>query len=133
MTSYWASWRAAHPEYRQREAERGRARRMAGRGDRTAEYARQQVRRAEQRAVASGDSGLTETDHPLLALAREVAGRVIRPDRRSILYRPTFEDATAEAVLALVEGADAIVAVRRFLGEERQWAYRTAPLLDLVA
>ena len=27
---YWRQWRAAHPEYRERERDRGRARRRAG-------------------------------------------------------------------------------------------------------
>jgi hypothetical protein len=128
--SYWAAWRATHPEYRQREAERSRRRRTAwGRGDRTADYARQRERRAAQRVVRDGDNGVTTTDHPLLALARSIVARIVRPDRRATLHRPTYEDAVSEAAAALVAGEDAEQAARRYVNAERAWEHRTAPML----
>jgi len=44
--------------------------------------------------------------------------------------RPTFEDAASEAVLALLVGDDPTDAVQRYLRSERDWQWRTAPLLD---
>ena len=39
--SYYSDWRAAHPEYRERQRRLRRQRRaLIGRGDRAAEYAR---------------------------------------------------------------------------------------------
>jgi hypothetical protein len=129
--AYHRAWRAAHPEYRAREVERSRQRRaLHGRGDRSAEYARQRERRAIARRVLSGENGIVETSHPLLEAAREVALDQVRPDRRSVLFRPMFEDAVSEALVAIVAGEDPVPAVHRYLAAERAWLSRTAPLLD---
>lgn len=131
--AYYRAWRADNPEYRRREAERSRRRRLAGaRGDRTAEYARQRVRRAEQRAIARGDNGCAIESHPILDVARVVAGRYVRPDRRSVVYTTTYEDAVAEAAVALVEHRDPEMAVSGYLRAEHAWAYRTAPLFEAL-
>ena len=128
---YFRTWRKANPEYRRREAERSRRRRLAGaRGDRTAEYARQRERRAEQRQVCSAENGWTDQAHPILDTARAVALDHVRPDRRSLLTRPTYEDAVSEASVALVAGADPAEAVRAYLRTERDWVMHTAPLFD---
>ena len=128
---YHRAWRAAHPEYRAREVERSRQRRaLHGRGDRSAEYARQRERRAMAHRLRSGENGAVETSHPLLEAARTAALRHVRPDRRSVLFRPTFEDAVSEALVAIVAGEDPIPAVRRYLSAERAWLMSTAPLLD---
>jgi hypothetical protein len=129
--AYHRAWRAAHPEYRRREVERSRrSRALHGRGDRSAEYARQRERRALARRLTSGENGSIETTHPLLEAARTVALDHVRPDRRSVLFRPTYEDAVSEALLAIVAGEDPVPAVRRYLSAERAWLNRTAPLLD---
>ena len=60
---YWRRWRAAHPAYRERERERGQARRRAG-------YRSPKTRRA--RVVAEP---VAVAPHPLLAWAQELAGR----------------------------------------------------------
>ena len=44
--------------------------------------------------------------------------------------RPTFEDAAAEAALALLTGDDPSDAVQRYLRSERAWQWWTAPLLE---
>jgi len=44
--------------------------------------------------------------------------------------RPTFEDAVSEVALALLVGDDPTEAVQRYLRSERDWQWRTAPLLD---
>jgi hypothetical protein len=129
--AYFRAWRKANPEYRAREAERSRRRRLAGgRGDRTAEFARQRVRRAEQRRHRAGDNGWTEQAHPILDAAHTVALVHVRPDRRSLLTRPTYEDAVSEAAVALVAGTDPDEAVRGYLRADRSWLMHTAPLLD---
>lgn len=130
---YFRAWRKANPEYRRREAERSRRRRLTGaRGDRTAEYVRQRERRAERRQARSADNGWAQQTHPILDTARAVALDHVRPDRRSLLTRPTYEEAVSEATLALVSGADPAEAVRAYLRTERAWLMRTAPLLDGV-
>ena len=129
--AYHRAWRAAHPEYRRREVERSRrSRALHGRGDRSAEYARQRERRVLARMLRAGENGVSETGHPLLEAARVVALSHVRPDRRSVLFRPTFEDAVSEALVAIVAGEDPVPAVRRYLSAERAWLNRTAPLLD---
>ena len=82
------------------------------------------------RRLRSGENGTVETSHPLLEVARTVALGQVRPDRRSVLFRPTFEDAVSEALVAIVAGEDPVPAVRRYLAAERAWLMRTAPLLD---
>ena len=136
--AYFRSWRADHPEYRRRESERSRLRRLAdARGhhgdDRTTEYVRQRERRAEQRAIARGDNGWPDSSHPILDAAREVASRFVRPDRRSTVYTTTYDDAVSEAVLALVAHADPQAAVKAFMQSENAWTWHTAPLFDGLA
>ena len=129
--AYHRTWRAAHPEYRRREVERSRRRRaLHGRGDRSLEYARQRERRAVARRLRTGENGTVETSHPLLKVAGTVALSQVRPDRRSILFRPTVEDAVSEALLAIMAGEDPVPAVRRYLSAERAWLSCTAPLFD---
>ena len=97
-----------------------------------AEYARQRERRAEQRRVQRAENGWSEQTHPILERARAVALDHVRPDRRSLLARPTFEDAVSEAAVAIVAGADPAAAVQGYLRTERAWLMHTAPLLDGV-
>ena len=101
-----------------------------GRGDRSAEYARQRERRAAQRRVQNADNGWTLEAHPILESARTAALRHVRPDRRSAFFRPTFEDAVSEAVVAIVAGGDPALSVRRFVSADRAWLLVTAPLLE---
>lgn len=127
--SYWSEWRAAHPEYRERQVALRRARRARqGRGDRSSEYARQRERRAEQRSRQAGDHGSLEV-HPFVYLAQAFALRVARPDRRAVMHRPTYDDVVSSVVVALFEGSDPTAAAVRSLRAERQWEHRTCPLL----
>jgi hypothetical protein len=131
--AYHRAWRAAHPEYRRREVERSRRRRAAwGRDDRSIEYARQRERRALARRISAAENGWVAEAHPILEAARAAVLRHIGPDRRSAFFRPTFEDAASEAVVAIVAGEDPVPAVRRYLAGERAWLMRTAPLLATV-
>jgi hypothetical protein len=130
--AYHRAWRATHAGYRRREVERSRQRRaLHGRGDRSAEYARQRERRAFVRRLQAGENGSTETTHPLLEAARSAALHHIRPDRRSADFRPTYEDAVSEALVAIGR-AGPVPAIRSYLAAERAWLRRTAPLLDDV-
>lgn len=80
--------------------------------------------------IRAGENGLAEVTHPLLEAARRAALCRVRPDRRSAFFRPTFEDAVSEALVAIVAGEDPVPAVRRYLTAERKWLMGTAPLLD---
>ncbi len=132
--AYFRAWRAANPAYRRRESERSRQRRLAGaRGDRTAEYARRRRVLVQQRAIARGDNGWAITSHPILDAARAVAARHVRPDRRSAVYSPTYEDAVSTAAVALVEHHDPEAAVSAYMRAENAWAYHTAPLFEWAA
>lgn len=128
--AYYRRWRAAHPEYRLRQNLLRNARRAArGRGDRSSEYARK-VERARRRR---GDNGWVVEDHPILEMARAAALEVVRPDRRTVFYRPTYEDAVGEAALAIVELRSPVEAARAFVKRERWLSVATAPLReDLV-
>ena len=129
--AYHRAWRAAHPEYRRT---RGRALPPAASPawpGRPLRRVRPPARASGHRpSAASGRERLAETSHPLLEAARTVALGQVRPDRRSVLFRPTFEDAVSEALVAIVAGEDPVPAVRRYLAAERAWLSRTAPLLD---
>jgi hypothetical protein len=96
------------------------------------ELAPQLVEGKVQSRLYAGENGFTETNHPLLEAARTVALGQVRPDRRSVLFRPTFEDAVSEALVAIVAGEDPVPALRRYLTAERAWLMRTAPLLDTL-
>jgi hypothetical protein len=98
--------------------------RRRDKGDRSREYARQSVRRAEARRLRSGDNGTPET-HPLLEQAKTIASRHVRPDRGAVIYEPRWEEAVGVAALALVEGHDAEEAVREHRRVEREWAWRS--------
>ena len=129
--AYHHAWRAAHPEYRQREVERSRR----------AEHCTAEVTapRSTPGSASVGPSlvgcaqGRTASSTRAIPCSRRrgiVALGQVRPDRRSVLFRPTFEDAVSEALVAIVAGEDPVPAVRRYLAAERAWLIRTAPLLD---
>jgi hypothetical protein len=62
--------------------------------------------------------------HPVLDLARELVGEPWYGDR---LYDPVLEDALGEAVLAMLEGRDPVVAARAEISRELRWRIRTVP------
>jgi hypothetical protein len=124
---YWRKWRAAHPEYRARERERrrGRTRRY---DDRRAEYKKQAERRRRLRLREIAENGWVIDHHPLLEQAKEVASSLTTRDRGVVIYEPRWEEAVSVAALALVEGEDPELAVKKHLHRESEWRYRTCPL-----
>ena len=122
--AYYRAWRAAHPEYRERQRERRRQRRAAaGRGDRSAEYAL----RAAKRQTALEPIPLPHTGHPLFDLARSIVGAT--RSGLTILHDPLHEDLLSVAVVALVEGVDPVAAVKAFRSREIAWRRTSGPLL----
>ena len=120
--AYYRAWRAAHPEYRARQNRlRSERRRLKGRGDRTAEYARR-----PSRAIAEVPG--MHVGHDLFELARRIVG----PRRGTLvqLYDPLYDDLLSEATLALLEGVDPEHAVQRYAAKERAFGRVTCPLLD---
>jgi hypothetical protein len=120
--AYYRSWRAAHPEYRERQNRlRAERRRRKGRGDRTQEYAR-------RRSRALPPVPAMHLGHDLFEIARRVVG----PRRTSLvtLYDPLYDDLLSEATLALIEGRDPEDAVRRYGAAERTFGRVTCQILD---
>jgi hypothetical protein len=64
--------------------------------------------------------------HPVFDLAREVVGRNV--SGLTVLLDPLHEDLLSVAALALLEGRDALEAVRRFRARETAWRRVTAPI-----
>ena len=120
--AYHRAWRAAHPEYRERQNRlRNERRRRDGRGDRSAEYAR-------RRSRAIPPVPPMHLGHHLFELARRIVG----PQRTTLvtLQDPLHEDLLSEATLALLEGRDPADAVVRYRARERAYGRMTCPLLE---
>ncbi len=116
--AYWRRWRAAHPEYRAREAARSAERkRVHGRGDRTEEYRRRAARRPK----------LDTTPLPLLYPDAQ-RGAVLSFWRGELNL-----DCEQERALALLEGRDPDEAVRAYRSREWSWWAHTAPVYDAAA
>lgn len=125
---YYRAWRRDHPDYRRREVDRTRRRRaVLGREDRVIEY-----RNRRSRAVAVEPIPSLHRGHELFDRARAIVG----PARSglTILLDPLHEDLLSVATLALLEGRDAIEAVRRFRASETAWRRITGPIaMELAA
>jgi hypothetical protein len=118
--AYYRSWRAAHPEYRARQNRlRAERRRLNGRGDRSAEYARRRSRCIP--SIPPMHDG-----HYLFERARDIVG----PRRTSLvaLHDPLHDDLLSEATLALIEGRDPHEAIRSFRSRELAFGRITCPL-----
>lgn len=112
--AYWRAWRAAHPEYRRREVERSRRRKLElGRGDRRAEYAR-------RRSRAAADATPLAPLYP--DLVRGAVVSFVRDELRM--------DLAQERALAELEGRDPDQAVAKYRGREHAWIRMTIPLAD---
>ena len=123
--AYHRAWRAAHPEYRERQNRlRNERRRRDGRGDRSAEYARRRSR------AIPPMPGL-HVGHDLFDRARDLVG----PRRSSLvtLHDPLYDDLVSEATLALIEGRDPDAAIRSYGARERAFGRVTCPLLEEAA
>ena len=123
--AYYRAWRAAHPEYKEREnRRRTERRRLNGRGDRSAEY-----RRRRSRAIPPLPP--LHDGHDLFEEARRIVG----PRRTTLmsLHDPLHDDLLSEATLALIEGRDPQEAIRSF--RSREWAIGriTCPLFGDAA
>jgi hypothetical protein len=122
--AYYRAWRRAHPEYRARQNRlRNERRKHKGRADRSAEYAGRPSR-------SIPPIGGMHIGHKIFEQARRIVG----PRRTSLvtLYDPLYDDLLSEAVLALLEGQDPEVAVRRYGARERAFGRVTSPLLDVA-
>ena len=123
--AYHRAWRAAHPEYRDRQNRlRNERRRRYGRGDRSAEY-------ASRRSRANPQMPSLHEGHVLFEQARRIVG----PKRSSLvsLHDPLHEDMLSEATLALLEGRDPRAAIRAFGARERAFGRVTCPLFEEAA
>lgn len=123
--AYHRAWRAAHPEYRERQNRlRNERRRRNGRGDRSAEH-------AGRRSRATPPLPGLHAGHDLFARAREVVG----PRRSTLvnLHDPLYDDLVSEATLALIEGRDPRDAVRSYGARERAFGRVTCQLFELAA
>ena len=120
--AYHRAWRAAHPDYRERQNRlRNERRRRDGRGDRSAEYARRKSR-------AIPPIPPKHLGHQLFELARRIVG----PQQTTLvtLQDPLHEDLLSVATLALLEGRDPADAVVRYRARERAFGRITCPLLE---
>lgn len=109
--SYWSTWRASHPEYRQREAERKRIRRSA--------------MTPEQRRADRGTKPKRPVPEPvpILMPVLQRGGSVSFWDDELRL------DLAQEAALALIEGRDPRAAVEVYRQRETRWHHITCPFL----
>ena len=120
--AYHRAWRAAHPDYRERQNRlRNERRRRDGRGDRSAEYARRKSR-------AIPPIPPKHLGHQLFELVRRIVG----PQQTTLvtLQDPLHEDLLSVATLALLEGRDPADAVVRYRARERAFGRITCPLLE---
>ena len=118
--AYNRAWRAAHPEYKARQNRlRAERRRIHGRGDRTAEYARRRNRTIPP--IPPLHDG-----HDLFEQARRIVGE--RRTSLVTLYDPLHDDLLSEATLALIEGRDPHEAIRTFRSRELAFGRITCPL-----
>jgi len=123
--AYYRAWRAAHPEYRERQNRiRNERRRRLGRGDRSAEYAKR-----PSRAIPGLPS--LHLGHDLFERARRIVGP--RRSKLTTLYDPLYDDILSEATLALLEGRDPTEAIRVYGARERAFGRLTCPLFDEAA
>ena len=117
---YWRRWRAAHPAYRARECERGRARRRAG------------YRSPKSRRARVEPEPIEREPQPLLTWAQQLATDLVREDRRSRLSDELYPDVVGEILLARLEHQDPVTRATAWLRAERSWRHRLAPLLDVA-
>ncbi len=123
--AYYRAWRAAHPDYRERQNRlRNERRRRDGRGDRSAESARRRSR------AIPPLPGL-HMGHDLFTRAREIVGP--RQSTLVTLHDPLYDDLVSEATLALIEGRDPSDAIRSYGSRERAFGRVTCPLYEEAA
>lgn len=128
---YWKKYRRDHPAYRARSARQHAARRrLVGRGDRSAEYAR------DRRSRALAGPSLIDlplpplhVGHEILERAVTIARRYVRPDGRVALGESIYDDVVGETALAIVEGRDPDEAALELRRSERRWQRETMPFL----
>ncbi len=131
--AYTAAWRAARPHYGAMWAKAHpgteRARRLRWKRANREKVAEQARRRAARLRMSAEPLPAPYTGHPLFGLARALVG----PDPKAFMSSiadPLNEDLMGVAVVALVEGSDAAMAVRRFRAAETTWRRITASLIN---
>lgn len=113
---YWRRWRAEHPDYRARQTEIRRQRRLrVGRGDRTEEYRRRAAKRPK-------------AEEPLGPLFPDL----VRGATLAFWNEELAADLRQERSLAELEGRDPEEAARAYRLRETLWTAMTAPLLEEV-
>jgi hypothetical protein len=114
---YLKEWRAAH-----RDAERARQRRW--RQQNPERLREQRRRRAERLRVVAAPLPPSHAHHPLFDAAWAILDRlgVRRDDHLAAIHDTRWEDACSEAVLALLEGRDAMAAARAVIARARREA-----------
>jgi hypothetical protein len=115
---YWRQWRAAHPAYRERERERGRARRHAG------------YRSPKTRRPRVEPEPIEPEADPMLVWAQELAASIVREDGRARLSDELYADVVGEILLAKMERQDPVARATAWLRSERSWRHHLAPLLE---
>ena len=122
---YFRKWRAAHPGYRAKDAERKRRWRAA--------------MSPERRALTHGSHGARiippipplHQGSPIFERAKQIAERLGQhPDRRVAYVDPTYDDLISEISVAILERRDPLKAGRVFLSECRKWTTRHVFFLD---
>lgn len=122
---YMRRYRAEHPEFRAEQSRKALARIDP----------EMNARRAREHRARARVASLTYRAH---AIARQF----VKPDPGDVIFDPLYEDAVAEAVIALLRKqgggqtrADiermAVEHVKAFVSRERSWQRITAPLLDV--
>lgn len=117
---YFRKWRAAHPEYVEREkARRALTRAKGDRGDRSEEYKHRALVRATVRELAFGPDGVMPPLYPNLQHGKAF----------SFWEDELRMDLGQERELAKLEGIDEEVAVKEYRRREGRWKWITVPFL----
>lgn len=125
--AYYRVWRAAHPEYRERQKQvRREYRRIHGRGDRSKEYARRVPPTPPPEPIPPVWQGGQDV---LIDLAWGYVRHCPRGVAVSFREDELAIDAVGVAVLAMLERRDPAEAVRAFYAAERNWMWKAAPFL----
>jgi hypothetical protein len=111
--AYYRAWRAAHPEYRDRQKQlRNERRKRNGRGNRTAEYAKRTAARPPAPAPLA----------PLFPDIQRGGALAFWEDELRL-------DLRQEAELARLEGRDPDAAVRAYRMRETSWRWWTGVVI----
>jgi hypothetical protein len=89
----------------------------------------QRARARERLRQRHGDNGWTETSHPIMDEAMDVASRYAKPDRGVLIFDDLWEEAMCVAALAICAGDDPDKETAAFVKDQRQWRQRVCQIL----